>query len=79
MVLKKQTTFAGERTATVAFEPEEEGQSAGVAIWWSKWANAFFGIRGTRSGESELVFQYAEPEGTVFKVRFTSACSPRDL
>lgn len=68
MVLRKQTTFHGVWRATVDFDPHEQGQGAGVAIWWSKWAHALLGIRGGKGGTRELVFRYAEPDGTSFKV-----------
>jgi hypothetical protein len=68
MVLRKQTTFHGVWRVTINFDPHDQGQGAGVAVWWSKWAHALLGIRGGQGGGKELVFRYAEPNGTSFKV-----------
>ena len=67
MVLKKQTTFTGEWTASIDFDPAQ-GEVAGVGVWWSKWANATVSIRGLGQGKRELVTRWAVPDGTTFEV-----------
>lgn len=56
MFLQKQKSFQGTWRVTLDYPSVASGHEAGTAMWFSKWAYASLGIRGTDEG-AELVFR----------------------
>lgn len=61
MLLRRQDAFEGVWQTELDFAPSAAGEEAGTTVWWSKWAFASVGLRGT--GEEgnvgrEVLFRY---------------------
>lgn len=63
MFLRKQTAFTGRWEVTLDYASPQEGHEAGTAVWWSKYAFASVGIRGSEGGESRhILIRSPDPE-----------------
>ena len=67
MLLRRQDAFVGVWETIVDFTPGQEGEEAGTAVWWSKWAFSSVGVRGRKEGR-EIVFKYPTLEDDKIKV-----------
>ena len=65
-VFQKQTAFTGVWDVKVDFQPNE-GEEAGVVIWWSRRAYASLSLRGSASGR-KLQIKWCPSEGDAFVV-----------
>jgi hypothetical protein len=67
MLLRKQTNLNQSFKATLDFIPSKEGYEAGIAIWWSMYSYASFGITTDSKGNSKAVVKVAK-QGLVREV-----------
>ena len=71
LLIQKQKAFKGLWLTDVEFQPDKAGLEAGVTVWWSRWAFASLGVRGsslTGGLGKEVVFRYPSVEPEDFKV-----------
>jgi beta-xylosidase len=66
-VFRKQTAFSGTWTFNLDFGAQE-GDEAGVVVWWSRRAYASLSIIGQAGGSAHLQVKWCEADSDVFSV-----------
>ena len=55
ILLTRQLSFKAVSDVDLDFEPQNDGEEAGLAIWYSKWNHARIAVRGEKDKYGKLV------------------------
>lgn len=66
-VFRKQTAFSGTWTFKLDFDAQD-GEEAGVVVWWSRRAYASFSIIGRAGEPAQLQVKWFEADSDAFSV-----------